>query len=161
MRPTRPAMAPLRHASPLATALALCTALAGCTMFGGENTQADKSDYDGGVGFALAITNDADDPFDIDLRVIGVGNTELARIQDTLDPGQSIEKWYSLDSRSTYSARLEYNWSSTSGSTSRGLDDQTFAAQDCPLVSRLAWELQQTGDTAGHRFLGKTCVTDE
>ena len=151
-------MAPLRHAFPLA----LCLILAGCTFLGGdENSGPDKSEYDGGIGFALAIHNAGEDPFNVTLRVLGVGNAELARVEEVLASGQTLERWYGLESRSTYSARMEYTWNAASGSTSHGLDDQTFAAQDCPLVSRLSWELRQDNNTVGHAFLGKTCVTEE
>ena len=152
-------MAPPRHAFPLALSASLL--LAGCTFFGGESTGADKADYDGGIGFALVIENTAQDPFDVTLRVLGVGNAELAKLEQRLEPGERIEKWWDLGSRSTYSARLQYIWNAASGSTSHGFDDRTFDAQECPLVSRLVWELRQDNSTVGHAFLGKTCVTDE
>lgn len=151
-------MAPLRHAF----LLALSLILAGCTFFGGdENAGPDKSEYDGGVGFALAANNAGKDPFNVTVRVLGVGNVELARVDEVLDAGESFERWYGLESRSTYSARLEYTWNAASGSTAHGFDDQTFSAQDCPLVSRLAWEFRQENSTVGHAFLGKTCVTED
>lgn len=151
-------MAPVRHAPPLALSLSLL--LAGCTFFG-ESTDVDKSDYDGGVGFALVVDNAAKDPFQVVVRVLGVGNVELGRIEETLEPGDHVEKWWSLKDRSTYSARLEYTWNGANGGSSHGFDDQTFGAQECAVVSRLAWELVQDNNTVGHRFNGKTCVTDE
>ncbi|HVM45342.1 MAG TPA: hypothetical protein VM582_05350 [Candidatus Thermoplasmatota archaeon] len=148
----------------LALVLALGLLLPGCAFLGGgaENSDGapDLSDYDGGVGFALAVTNAGQDPFDVALRVLGVGNAEVAQLAERLEPGATIEKWWSLEERSRYSARLNYVWSSSSGSTSHGLDDQTFDANECPNVSRLAWELRQSGTTVGHAFMGKTCVED-
>lgn len=154
---TRPLMPVTRLAPPIAAAILL----AGCTFFGGESSDVDKTDYDGGAGFALAMANVGKDPFNVTVTVLGVGNAELARIQERLEPGDRFERWYSLESRSVFSARMSYQWNAQSGAASHGFDDKTFDANDCPAVTRLAWELDQMNNTVGHRFLGKTCVEDE
>lgn len=157
--PTALAMVPSRLALPLSA----CLLLTGCTFFGGDESTPgpDKTGYSGGPGFGLAILNAANDPFDVTLRVLGAGNTELALIEETLDPGESVEKWWSLQARSTYSARLNYVWNGAAGSTAHGFDEQTFDANECPAVSRLSWELKQDETNVGSAFLGKTCVLDE
>lgn len=146
---------------PLALLLSLSVALAGCTLGRErESSGVDKSEYDGGTGFALAIRNDGQDPFEVTLRVLGVGNTELALIEETLEAGDSLEKWYSLEENGTYSARLAYEWNAATGRTASGTDEQLFSSTDCPLVSRLSWELRQSTETVGSAYLGKTCVAD-
>jgi len=154
-------MATPRHAFLLVSALFL----AGCTFGGGgneENTEVvDKSEYDGGIGFAILVRNTGQDPFDVTVRVLGAGGSELGRIEETIQGGHSLEKWWSLEMRSTYSARMEFTWRGATGSTSKGTDEQTFSAQDCPDVSLLTWELRQSENVVGHAFLGKTCVEGE
>lgn len=147
-------MAQALHAFPLA----LAVLLSGCTWLNGESTGVDKSAYDGGIGFALVVENEAEDAFDVTFRILGVGNAELASHTERLEPGERVEKWWSLKDRSTFSARFAYTWTGSTGATSHGFDDRTFDAQECPQLSRMEWELRQVDQTVGHAFLGKTCV---
>lgn len=138
----------------------VCLLFAGCTFGGGgadENREPDLEEYSGGQGVALAITNNGSDPFEYTLRVLGTGNREVALLEDTLAPGETHEKWWTLEP-STYSARLSYVWNG-SGSTSHGQDEQVLDLNECPAVSRIAWSLRQDGNQVGSAFLGKECVS--
>lgn len=148
-----------------ALALLLSASLAGCS-FGrgeGESSGIDKEGYDGGIGIALAVANSADKPFDVTVRVLGVGNAELARFEERLEPGDSVEKWYSLQSQGIYSARLAYQFQGE-GRAASGDDDRPVDTSQCPELSRISWELREAEGQVGSAFLGKTCVgesTDE
>lgn len=145
----------------LAFPLLACLLLAGCSLLGGESTaEPDKSAYAGGVGFALAVNNAADDPFNVTIRVLSVSTgAQLALVEERVDPGAAIEKWYSVEGRPALVARFSYQWTGD-GKASHGIDEQTFHTEDCPEVSRLAWELRQLPSAVGHSYLGKTCASE-
>lgn len=161
-KPSRGTSSRTTMLSRVALLLVSAMTLSGCTFFGGENTEpsADKSEYKGGPGFALILANNGTDPMDVTVRILGVGNKEIASINQTLMPGARVEKWWSPPDRTAYSARLSYTWQGAGGS-SHGFDDQAFDLNDCPAVTRLGWELQQSSDAVGSRFLGKTCIAGE
>lgn len=134
--------------------------LAGCSFGQEASVDVDRSEYDGGGGVAIAVANNGTDRFHLDIRVLGVGNAELVSLNETLQPGDAIERWYSLP-QGTYSARFSYVWDAAAGRTARGMDDQTFTIADCPAVSRLSWTLVQQDAGPGSRYEGKACVSDE
>lgn len=156
---THPHAPPMR--ARLLTLLLAPLLLAGCTFGrGGESTEnVDKSDYTGGGGVALAIRNDAKDEFHYTIRVLAAGDREAAALTGNLEPGQSVEKWWSLD-RTTYSVRMNYTWTGA-GAASHGQDERTIDLNDCPQVTRLAWTLQQMQGQVGSAFPGVACVADE
>lgn len=135
--------------------------LAGCTRPGGEESVAppDREAYQGGRGMAIVLTNNGSDPFFVKVRVLAVGNVEVAAIERSLDPGESVEKWWTLEPY-TYAVRMNYTWDARSGSAASGSDETTVDLQGCPAVSRVAWTLrQQEGAGAvGSAYEGKTCV---
>lgn len=143
----------------LAVVLLLSVSLAGCS-FGGEKESVDvnKDAYRGGEGVAVVVTNEAEDPFNVTFRVLGVGNVELGRFDERLEPGDSIERWYSVDGSGIYSARMSYVWSARTGSTAYGEDDKTFRTDECAMVTRLEWSLLVKDDTAGSQFQGQRCI---
>lgn len=147
----------------LALTLLVTTALAGCSFGGnaeGESSDLrDKSEYAGGAGVALAVRNNGTDPILVTVDVLGGGNAVKASLNETVEPGTTVERWYSLES-GTYSARFTYVWTSV-GHTSRGDDAQEFSTTDCPAVTRLVWSIAQSSDAIGSSFDGRTCVSDD
>lgn len=152
------------NAPRLVLPLLACLLLAGCSLFGGESTtEPDRTEYEGGRGFALKITNNATDPFDVTIRVVDGVEAEYGRITGTLAPGETLEKWWSLPRPGLYLARFSYQWSGVA-QAAQGLDEQRFDSNECAEVWRLTWSLEQQAgqqDAVGHRYLGKTCVEAE
>jgi hypothetical protein len=133
--------------------------LPGCTLFGGSESTAepDLEDYSGGSGIALVLRNNASDPFGYTLLVLAAGNREVANLNGTIQPGETIEKWWSLE-RTTYSARLDYTWSAA-GSASHGQDDHTVDLEACPTVTRLVWSLEQMEGQVGSSLNATGCAS--
>lgn len=116
----------------------------------------DKSAYQGGLGIALALRNNATDPFDVVVRLIGVGNVEVGRIEQAFAPDESVEKWWSVE-RTIYSARLSYAWRAPTGATSSGQDEITIDLNGCAGVARVAWALVQNEEVVGSQRIGSSC----
>lgn len=137
--------------------------VAGCTFpwqNAGGDPPPDKSAYHGGPGVALALRNNGTDPFDAVVRLVGVGNAEIGRIEQTFSASDSVERWWSAEP-SIYSARLTYTWTSPTGGTSSGEDDVTVDLQDCAGVVRIAWALVQDRSTVGSQRIGNSCEPAE
>jgi hypothetical protein len=145
----------------LLAALVVPMALAGCSAGeeGESSSGPNRSEYTGGSGVALAITNNATEPFTYTLRVLAAGNKEAAAMSGTLAPGETAERWWSLPP-TLYSARMNYTWAG-SGAASHGQDEHTIDLNECPQVTRLSWSLMKSGNQVGSTFSGKQCTQHE
>ena len=146
-----------RHVSVL---LILSVLLAGCSLRGGESQeQVDRDEYDGGAGLAVALRNLGEGAFDVEIDVLRASGSAI-EYNVTLQPGESVEKWWSLD-RTTYSVRMVYHWSNDPARASTGFDDVTVDLDACPLLSRLSFTYDEADGQPGHAYEGKTCLADE
>ena len=139
-------------------ALLACLLLAGCS-FGAKESQeetADTTAYTGGRGLAIALTNEGEAPFRVDVRVIAAGGIETARYDVMVPPGRTEEKWWSLEPH-TYDLRMTYQWEAGAHAAS-GQETKAVDLQACAEVSRVAWTFRQSSGTVGHSFDGKTCA---
>ncbi|HUR68222.1 MAG TPA: hypothetical protein VM370_03180 [Candidatus Thermoplasmatota archaeon] len=145
-------------------ALLACLVAAGCSLpsqesRGEEPSDADRSDYGGGTGLALLLSNSASEPFDVTFTLLAANGTTVASTKASVPPNGTFEKWWSLPSGS-YTAGMRYSWHAPDTARWSGdSDERRVDLSKCPELTRIGWSYMRQSDVVASAWKGDGCAS--